>query len=99
MEIERWKSELTKPKPAVLNVGSIMVYFEQYFDRKSFIYGTSSKAAAIPPFPLPLEKSSWHSSGELYTLSLDLWKPKPSKIPGTKVLVGEATGGGFETLK
>jgi hypothetical protein len=80
MEIERWESELTKPKPPVLKVASIMVYLEQYFDRNTFIYGTSLKAAAIPPFPLPLEKSSRHSSGELYAMSLDLSNPKPNKI-------------------
>ena len=64
------ESELTKPNPSFLYMDWIMVYLEQYCDSKTFIKGTSSKAAAIPPFALPFDKSSSHSSVDLYVLSL-----------------------------
>ena len=82
-ETERERaSELTKPNPSVLYMDWTMVYLEQYCNSKTFIQGMSSKAAAIPPFALPFDKSSSHSS-QIYVLSLVGSKFISSRIPKT----------------
>ena len=75
--------ELTKPCPFVLHMDWTMVYLEQYCDGKIFIQGMLSKATAILPFAFPFDKSSSHSSIDLYVLSLVLSKFISCRIPKT----------------